>query len=572
MISINAIMILGSVLVILAILSSRLSARVGVPALVVWVAIGMLAGSEGLGGLQFENYALANSIGTVALAFILFDGGLRTSRASLRAAWKPAFLLATLGVAITALATGLAAHLILRIPLVYGILLGSIVGSTDAAAVFAVLRSKGVRLHPNLTALLEVESGSNDPMAVFLTIALIEVALGRIDPGLGIARLFVLQMGVGLTAGLVVGWIGVQINNRMKLDEAGLYPIMIAAVGLLSFGIAAILGGSGFLSVYVAGMVVGNRPMIFRRGIELFIDGTAWLAQIVMFTMLGLLTFPSRLLQAAPAGLAVAAVLIFLARPVAVIPLLLPFRFSARETLVVIWGGLKGAVPIILATFPLLSGVQEGRVLFDVVFFVVLISATTQGWTLPLVARWLGLQLPLQPGSALSLEITSLQDVKGDIVEYMIPEDSRLRGRRIRDLALPDGAVIAMLARGQEMIPPRGSTELQAGDHAFVVVRPEVRNLVDRAFSGIGFAGGPALPPMEFSLPGHMRVEHLEEFYGIRVDAQPGLTLAELLGSRLGREGLRVGSALRLGEILLTIRETSLQGVERVSLRIMEPE
>ncbi len=570
MVSLNALIILGSVLVLLAILSSRITMRVGLPSLVIWIGIGMLAGSEGLWGLDFENYRLASGIGTLALALILFDGGLRTSTSSIRAAWKPAFTLATAGVVITALTTGLAASLLLRIPLSHGILLGSIVGSTDAAAVFAVLRSRGTRLPPHLNATLEVESGSNDPMAVFLTIALIEIVLGRLDAGLGIVWLFVLQMGVGLAVGLVIGYLAIEINNRVKLDEAGLYPITIAAVGLLSFGVAAVLGGSGFLSVYVAGIVVGNRPMVFRRGILLFMDGTAWLAQIVMFTMLGLLTFPSRLVHAAPAGLAVAAALVFIARPVAVLPILLPFRFSAREILLVAWGGLKGAVPIILAIFPLLSGIPEGRLIFDVVFFVVLVSAITQGWTLPWLAKRMGLQLPLVPGAAISLEITSLKDVKGDIVEYLIPSDCCLRGRRIRDLALPEGAVVAMIARGREMIPPRGSTVLEAGDHAFVVVRPEVRGIVDHIFSGINFGSGTVLPSREFLLPGHMHIAQLEEFYGVRVDAPPEMTLRELFETRLPEERIKVGDVLLLGEVLLTVRDLSPEGIERVGLRVVE--
>ena len=568
MLSVNALIILGAVLVLFAILSSRLSTRAGVPALVVWIALGMLAGSEGVGGIAFENYRLASGIGTVALALILFDGGLRTSTASLKAAWKPALALSTVGVVITAAVTGVAATLLFGMPILQGILLGSIVGSTDAAAVFALLRGRGVRLPSRLNATLEVESGSNDPMAVMLTIGTIEILLGRMDPGLGLARFLVFQMGVGLAVGLIVGFLGVWLNNRINLEAGGLYPVMNGAVGLLAYGLSAAVGGSGFLSVYVAGIVLGSRPMVFKRGILLFMDGTAWLGQIVMFTVLGLLSFPSRLLSVAPAGLAITAVLIFLARPLAVVPLLLPFRFSAREIAVIVWGGLKGAVPIILATFPLLSGIPEGRLLFDIVFFVVLVSAVTQGWTLPWLAKRLGLQRRADEGAALSLEITALRQVSGDIVDYAVVEESKASHRRIRDLALPDGAVIAMVARGREMIPPRGSTVLEPGDHAFVVVRPEVRSLVERAFALTEDASGDLAPGLEFHLSGRVRIDQLEEFYGIHVEAPPQATLDELLRSRLGPSEIQVGASIELGEIVLTIREVSSGGIERVGLEV----
>lgn len=565
--TIDPLIFLGAVLVLFAILSSKFSTRFGLPTLVVFIGLGMLAGSEGVGGIAFEDYSLASAIGTISLALILFDGGLRTSRESLKVAWKPALTLATLGVAITAVATGVAAIYLLDLPPLQGILLGSIVGSTDAAAVFAVLRSKGTRLRSRLNATLEVESGSNDPMAIFLTIGLIEVLLGRIDPGFGLVRLFVVQMGVGLAVGLLVGYLGSELNNRISLQAAGLYPIMTATMGLLAYGLAAVLGGSGFLSVYIAGIVLGNRPLVFKRGILLFMDGTAWLGQIVMFTVLGLLTFPSRLVDVAPAGFAVAGVLTLIARPIAIFPLLLPFSFSAREIAVVAWGGLKGAVPIILATFPLLRGIPEGRLLFDLVFFVVLVSAMTQGWTLPYLAKRLGLQRALPPGAAASLEITSLQQVDGDIVEYVVADSSKAAGRYIRDLALPEGAVVAMVARGKEMIAPRGSTLLAPGDHAFLVIRSEVRRFVDRAFAPAEKEPHAPLPEMEFLLSAHARVDQLEEFYGVTVEAPPGCTLGDLFRNRLSGEDLEVGSTLRLGQIELTIREMSGRGVEVVGLR-----
>lgn len=567
MLAIDSLIIVGAVLVLFAIFSSKISTRIGVPTLVVFIALGMLAGSEGL-GIDFENYALSGAIGTVALSLILFDGGLRTSTRSLRTAWRPAFLLATVGVVLTALVTGVAASQLLGVTLLQGMLLGSIVGSTDAAAVFSVLSSKGARLPERLNATLEVESGSNDPMAVLLTIGLIEVLLGRLEPGPGLVSFFLVQMGLGLGTGLLVGWLGSKANNRINLEAAGLYPIMLASVGLLAYGLAAAAGGSGFLAVYVAGIVLGNSPLVFRRGILLFMDGTAWLSQIVMFTMLGLLSFPSRLMEVAPVGLAIAAVLIFVSRPLAVIPLLLPFRFNAREIAVVAWGGLRGAVPIILATFPLIRGVPEGHALFDVVFFVVLVSAITQGWSLPWLARRLGLQRPLEPAAPVSLEITSLRQVDGDIVEYSVVEGTRAGGRRIRELALPEGAVVAMITRGSEVIPPRGSTQILVGDHLFVVVRHEVRALVDRVFSPQSAPTVDDLTEIDFPLSPKMLVTQLTEFYGIDVDAPPDCTLEDLLRKHLHGQEIAMGSSVRLGKVVLTVREVSETGIEHIGLQL----
>jgi cell volume regulation protein A len=443
----------------------------------------MVAGEEGIGRIEFDDFGTAHAIGTIALAVILFDGGLRTDSTALRIAWKPAMLLATLGVLITALVTGLAATYILDIPPLTGLLLGSIVASTDAAAVFSVLRSQGLHLRQRLAAVLEVESGSNDPMAIFLTVGLIEVISGRMTLGAELVWLFVLQMGVGTITGLAVGWAAVRIINRINLQTAGLYPVLTGAHGLLAFGIAAVLGGSGFLSIYIAGIVLGNSRLAFQRGTLLFIDGLAWVSQIAMFVVLGLLSTPTSLLAVAPAGLAVAAVLIFVARPVAAVPLLIPIGFTAREHLLISWVGLKGAVPIVLSTFPLLLGVPHGALLFNVVFFVVLVSAVLQGWTLPLLASRLDLQEESPPEPPVTLELTGINAAGADIVDYTVGETSWVAGRPLTGLALPDGAVIAMISRSGHIIPPGGSTEVQSGDHVFLVIRPDNRDKVDAVFT-----------------------------------------------------------------------------------------
>ncbi|HXW08892.1 MAG TPA: potassium/proton antiporter [Vicinamibacterales bacterium] len=480
---IDRLILLGGALLVVGIASSKVSARIGLPVLVLFLAVGMLAGEDGFGGIDFDNFAAAHAIGTVALAAILFDGGLQTRTSALRAAWKPAALLATVGVLLTAAITGTAAWFVLDVPLLTGLLLGSIVASTDAAAVFSVLRSQGVQLRERLAATLEIESGSNDPMAIFLTIGLVEVLASRMTLGWDLATLFVMQMGVGTLVGLGTGALAVHVINRINLGAAGLYPVLAGACGFVAYGLAATLGGSGFLSIYLAGIVVGNSRVVFQRGTFLFMDGLAWMGQIVMFVVLGLLSTPSDLVGVAGSGLLIAAVLIGVARPLAVVPLLWPFRFSWREEVLIAWVGLKGAVPIILATYPLLFGLADGRLLFNIVFFVVLVSAILQGWTLPLLASRLGLQEEKPPPPAVSLELLTLRDVNADIVDYTVPAGSPLAGRTVQDLQLPDGAVLAMISRGSSLIAPRGSTELRPGDHLFVVARAETRRALDRALA-----------------------------------------------------------------------------------------
>ena len=569
MFAVDWIVLVSALLLLFAIASSKFSARVGVPGLVVFLAVGMLAGSEGIGGIAFDDYRLAHGIGTLALALILFDGGLRTPLSSFRMAIGPATLLATLGVVITALITGAAASLILEVPLLEGFLLGAIVGSTDAAAVFAALRGRSVRLEPRLASTLEVESGANDPMAVFLTVGLLEVLLGRIELGPDLLALFVRQMSIGAAIGVAAGFLAAELNNRVHLDAAGLYPILMASTGLLAYGAAATLGGSGFLSVYLAGVVLGSRRIVFQRGIFLFSDGMAWLAQMSMFVMLGLLSFPSRLLDVAAAGLAISVVLIFVARPIAIALLVPWFRFNLRETVFIAWVGLKGAVPVVLAIFPLMFGLENALLLFDVVFFVVLVSAITQGWSLPLLARRLGLDRPTEPDAPVTLEITSLRHVDGDIVEYTVGPGSRPAGRRISELALPDGAVVALVARGQELIPPRGSTRLATDDHVFLVLRPGVRALVDRVFSRDRATAQPLPAALEFPLLASTTAGDLEEFYGIRLAAPPERTLGQILTDALHGD-VNVGGEIVIGDVVLRVREIGERGIEQVGLVIRE--
>lgn len=467
--------------------------------LLLFLGIGMVAGSEGIGRIPFEDYGLANSIGSVALALILFDGGLRTTYASVRRGWQPALVLATVGVLITSLLMGLAAMWILGLPLLHSILLGSIISSTDAATVFSVLRTSGLRLPDRLTATLELESGSNDPMAVFLTVGLTGLLAGTMESPGTLALLFLLQFGIGALVGIGVGYGAAWSLNRINLSYPGLYPLFVMAFGLLAFGLAAVLGGSGFLAVYLAGIVFGNSSTIFRNGIYFFHDAAAWLSQIILFVLLGLLSFPSRLWDVALVGLLVALVLLFVARPVTVFLSLWRFRFPRRELFFLSWVGLKGAVPITLATFPLLAGLPESERLFNVVFFVVLISALTQGWSLPVIARWLQIGAPANPTPPLSIEINALRHIDSEIVDYTVSETARLAGRRLREVAFPDGVVVILLLRADELIMPRGATQFQAGDHVFIAMRSQLKPIVDRLFT----PAPDQPPPLTFPVPFH---------------------------------------------------------------------
>ncbi len=562
-------LILGTgLLLLLGIASSKLSNRVGVPVLVLFLVLGMLAGSEGIGGVPFEDFRVAHAVGTLALALILFDGGLSTPISSVRAVWKPAMILATIGVFITAIITGAAAAWILGIPMMQGMLLGSIAGSTDAAAVFAVLRSGGVSLKDRLKSTLEVESGANDPMAIFMTIGCIELLSGRIELGLGLLQLFLSQMILGAIVGLAVGWAAVWVVNRIKLDAAGLYPILVTAFGLLGFGLAAAVGGSGFLAVYIAGIVIGNRRIVFQRGILLFHDASAWLSQIVMFAVLGLLSTPSRLVDVTGQGLLIGAVLILVARPVAVLGTIFPCGYSWRELTFISWTGLKGAVPITLATFPLMFGTPNAPLIFDVVFFIVVLSAVIQGWSLPFAARLLGLEVPLANRPPVTLEISSLRQVEGDIIDYAVSRMSRAADRQIRDLALPDGVLIALIVRNEQIIPPQGRTRIEAGDHVMVVLRPAVRPLVDQVFGEKSVPASEFLVDMEFPLRGTTLVRELEETYGIETNAEPEDTLDAALRKQLG-DNVLPGLAVDFGPVRLRVRQLGPDNsIEQVGMSI----
>ncbi|KPL76428.1 potassium/proton antiporter [Bellilinea caldifistulae] len=458
------VLIAAAGLLLISVLVSKISDRFGVPALLLFLGLGMLAGSDGPGGIYFDNPAIAQFVGVIALVLILFSGGLDTDFKQVRAVLKEGILLSTLGVLITALITGWICIFLLDLPPLVGLLLGAIVSSTDAAAVFSVLRSKGISLKGNLKPLLELESGSNDPMAIFLTIGLIQLIQSPEQSALSLISSFFLQMLLGGVIGVVMGRLMGWLINHIRLGYEGLYPVLSLALVFLTFGVTSILGGSGFLAVYVTGIVLGNREFIHRRSLLRFHDGLAWLMQIAMFLTLGLLVFPSRLPAVAGSGLLIAAGLMFLSRPLGVLLSLIGSRFSLPEKVFVSWVGLRGAVPIILATFPLLAQIPQAELIFNIVFFVVLTSVLLQGTTITPAARWLKLDAPALPKRIYPIEYTPVGGFKSELKELAVPPNSPMAGKAIVELGLPDDFLVVLIARQNDFVMPSGGTVIQPGD------------------------------------------------------------------------------------------------------------
>lgn len=462
--SIEQLLLGASSLLLLSVLASKASDRLGVPALLLFLLIGMLAGSDGPGGIHFDSPWLAQSLGVVALTFILFAGGMDTQWASVRGQLGRGLALSTLGVAITAGLVGLFAATVLGLTWLEGLLVGAIVSSTDAAAVFAVMRSRSVSLRGPLKPLLELESGSNDPMAVFLAIGLISLMTGPSTSVLDLFPLFARQMVLGAAIGYATGKLMVVLVNRLRLEYDGLYPVLTLSLVLLTYSGSAALGGNGFLAVYLAGLMMGNSDFIHKRSLTRFHDGLAWLMQIAMFLTLGLQVFPRQLLPVAGAGLLLALFLMFCARPVAVFVTLAFTSLTLRETVMVGWVGLRGAVPIILATFPLLAGISQAGMIFNLVFFIVMMSVLLQGTSIPLVARWLRVDEPFRRSPDSSPVWDAPTALKSGLVEMTIPASSPVAGKRLLDLGLSKGTLVTLIWRKGRSFVPDGSTVLEAND------------------------------------------------------------------------------------------------------------
>lgn len=462
------------------------AARASVPVLVAFLGVGMLLGSEGLGGIEFDDADLARTVGITGLVAILFEGGLSTRWRDIRPIVVPAALLSTVGVVVTALAAGLAAYLLFEdLPLEVALLLGAVVGSTDAAAVFATLRFTSLRRR--LAGLLEAESGANDPMAVALTLGLVAWVTTDGYDGWDLALLLVRQLGLGLVLGVALGLLAAWAFPRLAPELAPFAPVVSLATAAVAFGVVDVAGGSGFLAVYVVGLFVGNVPGPFTQAIVAFHHGLAFLAQIVLFVVLGLLVFPSELADVIVPGLLLAAVLLFVARPLAVLASL-PFPvpgLGLRERVFVGWAGLRGAVPIVLATFALSADVAQSDLIFNAVFFVVLVSALAQGPTLEPLARRLGLATEMRPLHVAPLEVGAIRSLGADVLEFPVDEHSRVAGMRVRALGLPPEAVVVVIVRDREAIPPRGSTEIRPGDRVYVLVRGQARPGVEDVFTAV---------------------------------------------------------------------------------------
>ncbi len=565
----NQIIFLGGILVLLSVIAGAISPRIGMPLLLVFLVIGMLAGEDGPGGLQFDDVGLAYLGGSLALAVILFDGGLRTNLKLFRVGLRPALSLASVGVLITAAATGGFAWLVLNLGWMEALLIGAIVASTDAAAVFALLSGSNRALNERVAATLEIESGTNDPMAIFLTVVLVEaISTGASAPGLGVIWDFVWQMGAGAALGISGGLVLVFLINRLTLS-AGLYPLLALSGCAVIFGTTQMLGASGFLAAYLAGLVIGNRRVQALHNIQRFYDGVAWLAQIGLFLILGLLASPSELIEVAPQGLAIALVLIFVARPIAVWVSLLPFRFKFRERCFIAWVGLRGAVPIVLAMFPLIAGLENAALFFNIAFFIVLISLLLQGWSVPLAARLAKVELPTGSQRVQRVELELPGQVDYEIVGYKIAADSPALGRMADDLRINLQARSMMLVRGGQLVEPDDAGALQKGDYAYLIVKQDDVEALDPMF--VAVPGTDAAQQHrffgEFVLGPDVPLSDLLQHYGIELsDDRTDDTLAAYI-VRTVRTPV-VGDRVRIAHVEIVVREMEGDRITRVGLKL----
>ncbi|MGY5848868.1 potassium/proton antiporter [Salegentibacter sp. F14] len=468
-ITIENVLLIGSLLLFISILAGKTSYRFGVPTLVLFLAVGMLAGSEGIGNIHFNDPGLAQFIGIVSLNFILFSGGLDTSWKSIQPVLWQGISLSTLGVLFTALGLGTFVWSITDFTIYEALLLGAIVSSTDAAAVFSILRSKNLALKSKLRPTLELESGSNDPMAYFLTIAFLSLVLSPEKSLWSIIPFFLQQILIGTAMGFLMGKLSKIIINKIRLDFEGLYPVLAIALMFIVFSATDFLGGNGFLAVYLSGVYLGNHSIIHKKTIMRMFDGLAWLMQIVLFLTLGLLVYPSQVLPIVGIGILISGFLIFIARPLGVMLSLAFFKMKMRRRLYISWVGLRGAVPIVFATYPLIAGIEKANMIFNIVFFVSLTSVLLQGTTLSLIAKWLHVALPMKVKPKSPVDAFMADGAKSLLNEIEIPENNHSIGKRIVDLKFPRKAIIAMISRGDKFITPNGNTIIESNDILIVL-------------------------------------------------------------------------------------------------------
>lgn len=548
--------LVGSTLLIASILTSFAAVRVGTPLLLIFLGVGLLAGEDGLGGLRFDDAEVAFLIGSMALAVILFESGLDTRISSYRLAAWPALSLATVGVAATTGLFGAAAHHLLGLPWVEALLLGAVVSSTDAAAVFFLMRVGGITIRDRVRSTLEIESGSNDPMAILLTVMLVEAARHGWGTPLELGLEFARQLGFGAVLGILGGLLMVGLLNRARL-EPGFMPVISLTMALFVFSGTNMLGGSGFLAVYVAGLVAGNVSLRGAQGLRRFHSGLTWLSQIVMFVMLGLLATPREFLHVLGPALLLAAFLILVARPIAVWLCLMPFRFSPNETTFLAWVGLRGAVSILLALVPILGGLPNGQIIFNTAFIVVIVSLMVQGWTIPPMARWLRLIVPPRTGPVDRVELELPGEANHELVAYTVhPKSAVVRGLRPPGWARP-----SLVIREGKVIPPHRARTLLGGDHVYVFSAPSKVPLLDRLYGGVRpidqddreFFGDLVLSPTA-------TVQQIAVMYGLPMSAtRAELTLAELFRHEYGG-AVEPGDRMRMGAVELIVRDIDEDG------------
>jgi cell volume regulation protein A len=460
---------LAALLLILGVVATKFSTRLGVPALVFFIVVGMIVGSDGLGLIDFSNASLAQLFGILALIIILFEGGMQTKWNNVKPVVYPSLTLATLGVLLTTIIIGIAAKYVLDVSWLEAFLFGAIVGSTDAAAVFAVISGKNIK--PKLSSTLEVESGTNDPMAVFLTLSLIELIGAEHSNYLSLIPLFAWQMGIGLVVGYLLGKFAVWAIHKINLDSSGLYPVLALGLAIFCYSFTALIDASGLLAVYVLALIIGNSDNVpYRHSIFRFNEGFAWMMQILMFIVLGLLVFPSQLVGSVIIkGLLLSVILMLIARPIGVFISMMFFKYNFKETIFLSWSGLRGAVPIVLATYPMIAGLENSQLFFNVVFFVVLTSALIQGATISPLADKLGLTGKKQLAAAHSLELVSIGNANAEIVEYFVNENANIVGKKLAEILLPKNTLINAIIRNNQLVTPNGATQIKENDILFVL-------------------------------------------------------------------------------------------------------
>lgn len=566
--SVNIAILLGAVLVMAGIMSSLIALRFGAPLLLVFLGVGVLAGENGPGGLKFDDVQSTYLVGSVALALILFDGGLKTRFQAIRAVLAPSMVLATFGVLITALLTAPVAYYALSLGWIEALLLGAVVASTDAAAVFLLIHAQGLRLRPRVGATLEVESGTNDPFAVFLTLMLVELlSLGQ-STVLQVIGQFLREALLGTLFGVLGGRLVVLGLNRVALPQ-GLHAPFVTTAALVIFGLAQIAHGSGFLAVYLAGLVIGNRPTRAHNSVVAFLDAATWLAQIVMFVLLGLLVWPGRLLDTLFPAIAVAMTLTLMARPVAVVLCLMPFRFQWREKFFISWVGLRGAVAIFLASIPLLVGLPNANVYFDVAFVVVLISLLLQGWTIGFAARRLHVALPRTDSTPRRIEL----DLPGQLEQQLVGYPVRAKSLFFRRGLFPSWSKPTLVIRDEKILSPQEAEPVAPGDYIYLLAPPERAQALDRFFVDMPPVSAPDPHLLgEFVVAGETALQDLAAAYGIAVPPdEADRSVADYFDLHLDRVPT-VGATLPLDSIVLVVRAISGNRAHVIGLRLPEDE